>query len=114
MISLAWTLLHFLWQGAALALLFAAANVILRNSTARVRYAAACTTMLLMIASAVATFALLNQDSPAISRKAPQFLSNSFISLIPDLPIRSLSSTPSYLLWLVYAWMIGVAVLSVR
>jgi beta-lactamase regulating signal transducer with metallopeptidase domain len=117
MISLAWTLLHFLWQGAALALLFAGVNVMLRNSSARARYLAACTTMLLMFAAAVITFALLEQGmAQAAASGTAQSQSSSVergASAFPQL-LGTASEPPGYLAWLVYAWMIGVAVLSVR
>src|SRR5689334_17994060 len=47
--ALGWTLLHFVWQGAAVALLLAAVLPAVR--TARVRYGAACFAMLAMAAA---------------------------------------------------------------
>lgn len=113
MSSLAWTLLHFIWQGAALALALAGAQLVLRNSTARVRYAAACATLLFMFASAVITFTVLERNTagPVAStavesvRQSPS--SAEQVSNGPNQPAP-------YVAWLVYAWMLGVAVLSVR
>jgi GWxTD domain-containing protein len=45
--ALAWTLLHSLWEGAAVALLLAAALCVLHS--ARARYAAACGTLLMLL-----------------------------------------------------------------
>src|SRR5215469_86660 len=45
--ALAWTLLHLLWEGAAVALLLAAALCVLHS--ARARYAAACGTLLMLL-----------------------------------------------------------------
>jgi len=44
-----WTLIHFLWQGAALAVMLSAELVLLRRSKANVRYIAACLTLALMV-----------------------------------------------------------------
>jgi bla regulator protein BlaR1 len=56
--ALGWTLLHFLWEGAGIAVLLAGALALLRNARANVRYAASCGAMLLMLVSAVGTFLL--------------------------------------------------------
>ena len=48
--ALGWTLLHFVWQGAALAALFAVANAMCRRATTR--YALAVITLALMMAAA--------------------------------------------------------------
>src|SRR5215468_7833576 len=60
-----WTLLHFIWQGAALAALFAVANTVCRRATTR--YALAVITLVLMLAAPVITFAgLMRQKDPAV------------------------------------------------
>ncbi len=55
-VALGWALLHFLWQGALIALLLGFANLCLRRARANLRYAAACTAMLLMLVAGVGTF----------------------------------------------------------
>lgn len=63
-IALGWTLIHFLWQGAALAGLFGVTNALLARHSADARYAAACLTLLLMGLAPVATFTvMLSADS---------------------------------------------------
>jgi len=37
--TLGWTLIHFLWQGALVAILLACANILIRRRTANTRYA---------------------------------------------------------------------------
>ncbi len=54
-----WALVHFLWQGALIALLFAAANRAARRSAPAVRYGAACMALGLMMAAPLATGAWL-------------------------------------------------------
>ena len=56
---LGWTLLHFLWQGAAIAAALALAQRLLRNQSAQSRYFAGCVALLLMIAAPLATFGIL-------------------------------------------------------
>ncbi len=53
---LGWTLLHTLWLGAAVAVLFIAAMLILRRRSANARYLVGCIAMVLMIALPVAVF----------------------------------------------------------
>src|SRR5262245_7048981 len=54
--ALGWTLLHFLWQGAAAALLLAATIPLLRRASSHVRYTAACLIWTLMALSPAVTF----------------------------------------------------------
>ncbi len=71
--ALGWTLIHFIWQGALIAILYVSASVLLRRFSASVRYAAACGAMLLMlIAPAVTMFAIsaATETSPVASLTA--------------------------------------------
>ena len=53
-IALGWTLVHSLWEGAAVALTLAIALIALRSS--RARYLAACLAMLVMVSAIGITF----------------------------------------------------------
>jgi TonB family protein len=55
--ALGWTLVHFCWEGAAVAVLLWCALGLLERREARVRYAAALCALGLMVAAPVATFA---------------------------------------------------------
>ena len=62
--TLAWTLMHFLWQGTVFAVLLA---LVMRYAglTAAGRYAAGVTTLALMLAAPLATFTILvRQTTP--------------------------------------------------
>lgn len=61
--ALGWTLAHFLWQGAAVALLLAAVNAALRRSSANVRYFASCAALLLMLALPLITLWTITSSS---------------------------------------------------
>src|SRR5215469_2472054 len=54
--ALGWALVHFLWQGALVALLLAACKPLLRRSSARVRYVVSCLFLLALLALPVLTF----------------------------------------------------------
>ena len=63
--ALGWTLLHFVWQGAALAALFAVANTICRRATTR--YALVVIMLVLMMAAPAITLTeLTQQKDPAV------------------------------------------------
>ena len=53
--SIGWALVHFLWQGALVALLFATARAHCRRSSANVRYTVACFALLLMLLMPIVT-----------------------------------------------------------
>ncbi|HXJ95138.1 MAG TPA: M56 family metallopeptidase [Terriglobia bacterium] len=118
--ALGWALIHFLWQGALVALALAGCKVLLRGSTARVRYAVSCLFLLVLLALPVLTFVIsMAQPSdsagtnwvqagaaallPASDRAAPVTLGPNFQeSVTPLLP------------WVVGIWIAGVMLLTVR
>jgi beta-lactamase regulating signal transducer with metallopeptidase domain len=65
---LGWTLIHFVWQGAALGMALAAALWLARRRSPRARHALALGTLGLMLAAPVATFCMLSDASPAPAR----------------------------------------------
>jgi ankyrin repeat protein/beta-lactamase regulating signal transducer with metallopeptidase domain len=124
-IALGWTLLHFLWQGATIALLLAAVNLLLRGATARLRYVAACLAMLLMLAAVITTFLWLDlRSAPGIAvsheTQASAFLSTAALpatvapAISTDSPFRWKQWLEGHLASLVFAWFVGVAILSLR
>ncbi len=63
---LGWTLVHFLWQGTALAIALAMALTVVPRRFARVRYALGCSTLALMLAVPTATaWRLSDPQQPA-------------------------------------------------
>jgi beta-lactamase regulating signal transducer with metallopeptidase domain len=115
--ALAWTLIHFLWQGAALGLLAWLALVLLRGATARARYGLACAFLILMVAAPAGTFIALQQQAsatvelvslqvettaPAVPRLAAPLAPRVKAALDPSLP------------WLLLVWAAGVLLLSAR
>jgi beta-lactamase regulating signal transducer with metallopeptidase domain len=118
---LGWTLLHFLWQGAGLAALFAVASAVCRSAPAR--YALAVSALVLMMVSPVITFTCLRtQMNPAVqtgaegaSTWAGTSTQNATAPSGSHAPAAaSRTEQPMAMLWLVEAWFLGVLLLSLR
>ena len=73
---LGWTLLHFVWQGAAVAVLLASLNLALRRATPQARYLAACASLLLMLALPVLTFRAMGAAEAAPAPMAARNLAD--------------------------------------
>src|SRR5207245_4275176 len=119
--TLGWTLLHFIWQGAGLAALFAAGAAVSRSASAR--YALAVGALVLMLVSPVITFTWLRaQTNPAVrtgaegaSTWAETSTQNATALSGSRAPLAgSRSEQPMGMLWLVEAWFLGVLLLSLR
>src|SRR5262249_49846151 len=72
---LGWSLVHFVWQGAAAALLLAVLNRLLRGAAPALRYLAASATLALMLALPFATFAALRSAASSATVPAPTLAS---------------------------------------
>jgi beta-lactamase regulating signal transducer with metallopeptidase domain len=119
--TLGWTLLHFVWQGAALAALFAATVTACRSAAAR--YALAVGTLVLMMVAPVATFMWLRQGTnPAVRSGAQAGLAEvgtaryrASVAAPSGAPTAEVAGeTPAAMLWLVELWFLGVLLLSLR
>jgi beta-lactamase regulating signal transducer with metallopeptidase domain len=116
---LALALLHFLWQGAALAALAYVVMAVCRS--AATRYVAAVIVLVLMVSAPVATFFLLQvrerAGAPAGSIEA-EVASAGRAGLRAQAPAKHKQApkenAPVYFLWLVEAWFAGVMLLSLR
>lgn len=124
---LGWTLLHFVWQGALLAVAYAAVRATSRNRSANARYLVGCLTLLLMAAAPVATFVHLSESAaptvpPAsVPAYAPPASAAAISSTsLPDWPVpgRGLETfnerLQTALPWLVVGWAAGVTLLAGR
>jgi len=128
MVALGWTLLHFCWQGTALALLYAVANRATRHSAMKVRYGLAMVVLTLMPLAAFATF--LEQARLVVA--LPQGQYGTFASelgafhgtLVQGIPsaapamesgeIWIASHADQLLPWVDSIWLSGVALLALR
>ena len=119
---LGWALVHFLWQGLALAALLSVAMTACRKASTR--YVAAVATLLLMVAAPVVTFFVLWHNTSATSASWIGAASASAVSLSHRVSALAPSSAagaqipasprPDALLWFVEAWFLGVLFLSLR
>src|SRR5689334_11379550 len=72
---LGWTLIHFLWQGFSIAVLYAAARRgVARTSSANARYLLACAALAAMMAAPLVTWELM---PPSDARPAAAYRSES-------------------------------------
>jgi beta-lactamase regulating signal transducer with metallopeptidase domain len=121
--TLAWTLLHFVWQGAAVAALLAGILAFVRRADKR--YAVSVAALALMIVAPVVTFTMLWKSAPAVSSaslhayaapnmaavSASRRMASGFHSLAA---IQPQAAPPAVLLWFVQVWFAGVLLLSLR
>ncbi|MGA9769496.1 MAG: M56 family metallopeptidase [Blastocatellia bacterium] len=135
--ALGWALVHFIWQGAIIAVLYAGVAVMLRKRAANVRYSLACAAMLLMLALPITTIYVIGQSSKdeSITKSVPSTSRASETgseTLTPVTSIsesaRNFSASPQSLSfglwakerfttlmpWLVALWFAGVLFLSLR
>jgi len=127
--SLGWTLVHFCWQATAIALVYWLADAVLAK--ARSRYVLSLGAMLLMLVSALATFAYQEtQGGSGLSSSPGAFSSptmaaigaNIGANLPTDLALMAARNRTgattlrlsAFLPWLDVVWLLGVACLSTR
>src|SRR5271169_5935273 len=115
--SLGWTLLHFLWQGTAVAALAAVLMTLCRRASSR--YVLAVGALVLMLAAPVATFFVLASSGTAASAISPpaaktQLTTAGSVIARTAAGISRFSPSPSVMPWLVEAWLLGVAFFSLR
>lgn len=115
---LGWTLIHFLWQGALIAALYAMAR---RSQSARARYLLACVALAVMTATPFVTFSLTGaSDSPPINPftaavpRSPASVSLAY-ALPASLPISTIRTwRDDAMPWLVITWFAGALVFWAR
>jgi len=137
--ALGWALIHFLWQGAGVAVLLAGTLVLLRGHSPRARYAASCAALsVILIIPALTTWKLWVSSSSVVGMTADEMLlasphdkELSASSLPANVTVEHTKSVStiwmyrvleqpltqrieSLLPWLLVAWTLGVIALSVR
>jgi len=126
--AIAWTLIHFCWQAAAIAAVYRLLSLAFARRTSHARYLLALSTLLLMLASSVATFtweirstsSFQATSDPTITRTMAGFKFAPTVTPppgsveIPD-PGPSLTSLiPRFVPLIDALWLIGVIALSIR
>jgi GWxTD domain-containing protein len=118
-----WSLLHFLWEGAIVALLLASTLRLLRSRSSQLRYIAACCALVLMIVCPLITLGLIAANSGA----AGQTFSHAIVEKSQMLIPRSDLSGPAmpwleqmaeafdhFVPWVLTAWFTGTTLLLCR
>jgi beta-lactamase regulating signal transducer with metallopeptidase domain len=116
--TLAWSLLHFLWQGAAIAAVAAAVMYVLRTPSAR--YLVGISALVLMLASFAITFSLIS-GAPSAAESlgaigAPAAAANSTLeaaAIYTGESAPALASTDS-VAWIARGWLAGVFLFALR
>jgi beta-lactamase regulating signal transducer with metallopeptidase domain len=119
--TLAWSLLHFLWQGAAIAALAAALLYIFRRPATR--YLIGICALGLMLLSFGVTFSLLNGAAeltpakttamaPAAAFVSPQ--ETPVLSALPWTEARAATDSSPDFAWVARGWLVGVFILALR
>src|SRR6266571_947384 len=123
---LGWSLLHFVWQGAAVGALLASLNLVLRRAAPQVRYLLASGALLLMLLLPAVTFQVVRRMEQPAGRTAPAAAvgewatsgaaaSSSFVKPTDMLSTHGLRRRVEPLLpGLVGLWGAGVLLLSLR
>ncbi|MEA2602102.1 MAG: hypothetical protein QOF89_3094 [Acidobacteriota bacterium] len=113
--SMAWALVHFLWQGALAGLAAAGVLALLKNGRAVVRYAVATGFLLLMPALPVATAVRLagSPEADTSSVGSAPIPARAEARPIPTPILTSTDTLPPVLPWVFGLWLAGVASLSV-
>ena len=110
------TLLHFLWQGAAITALYAVLRAPARRATPNFRYLLACAALAAMMAAPLLTWMdLAPSSAPMTPAAAARWAVATPYS--PTDPIHIVSPVPvpvPYLPWVVAVWLAGAAALSLR
>ncbi len=120
-----WTLIHFAWQGAVVALLAAGTLRLCQRRSANARYAIACAALMTMLASTVITAGVLTSPDVAAGPTviepeavaSPPLLSTLTGSTTNDdvtLGRGALDRVDALLPWIVFVWLAGVAALLLR
>jgi hypothetical protein len=110
---LAWTLAHFIWQGALIAGIAASVLRHLRRETAQVRYAVSVTALMAMLAAPIATFVFYSSAGIAFQRLIRFAIYKLDPSVVLKLSFRS-TNTSAWMQWLIAIWLVGVAISAVR
>jgi GWxTD domain-containing protein len=111
--ALGWTLVHFVWEGAAIAALLALALAFCRPAAARLRYALGCLALLAMPVAFAVTLALW---VPSAADRIPPYWAGApagLLSAAQPAPLTPAPGPGAYLAWLAPLWAAGVLCLYV-
>src|SRR5687767_2846458 len=120
-----WVLVHFVWQGAVLAVAAAVVLHLCHRQSASMRYAIACGAMAAMLVGAGVTGALVEAPAPGVeaTRLSARTTPNDRVGVLLPIQVNDARSpaavsnaqrVEALLPWIVSAWLFGVTVLLAR
>jgi TonB family protein len=114
--ALGWTLLHFLWQGALVGVVFAALRALIPAGHCNARYANGLAALVLMLVFPLVTLvAILRAEAPAEAASPAAAMAVSTVSAIAHAtPAAALSMMDTALQWIVCLWIAGVLLMAYR
>jgi len=113
--SLGWTLLHFLWQGALIGLVYAGVRLVVPSSHAEARYGAGLAALALLALCPVLTLGIIYPHVVVAAANAEQTAIDAMIVPASAATQTSAGYTLDGVLpWLVLSWIVGVAVMAWR
>jgi beta-lactamase regulating signal transducer with metallopeptidase domain len=113
--ALGWTLLHFIWQGALVGIVFAVLRALIPAGHCNARYANGLAALVLMLVFPLVTlFTILRADLP-VEAVSPAVMAVSTVSAIAQsAPPAALSVMDTALQWIVCLWIAGVLLMAYR
>jgi beta-lactamase regulating signal transducer with metallopeptidase domain len=123
--AIAWALIHFCWQAAAVAVLYRVLMVAFSRSASSTRYLLSIAALVLMTFGAFATFAweiYSARPSPAFHNAVAEIRNAALVAVVPqgattvaaDSGAGSRTSPANLLRWIDCGWVLGVVLLSLR
>lgn len=107
---LGWTLVHFLWQGALVGILYAALRQALSRSSPQSRYSMGLLALVVLVALPCLTFAYLSAQPAASAAQA-----GALVAAVQQAPLTWFRSVVRpYVPWTVPLWCAGVLVMTIK
>ena len=112
--ALGWSLLHFIWQGALVGIVYGVVRRAVPNRLSEVRYAAGLVAMLVLALCPLLTMAYLLGQTAAVESIAAVSLADADTGFAIASAVQSGLGIDALLPWLVLAWGVGVIGLAAR
>jgi beta-lactamase regulating signal transducer with metallopeptidase domain len=113
--ALAWTLVHFIWQGAVVALLAGFAISAFRIARPATRYAVWCGALGAMALLPVITFAVLRGATLVVAASSAAVVATPApVAVAASVSASPRPADPAWIAWLVGLWLSGVVILGAR
>ena len=113
-VALAWTLLHFIWQGAVIALVAGFAGAALRSARPTTRYVVFCGALSAMLLSPAITFVVMRAPQALAPASAAAASVSPSSAIVSGSAMSPSAAGPTWFEWLVGIWVSGVVLLGLH